>query len=144
MIRGRTPGGLSDAIAEIRTAVQIQPTSAIAHCDLGNVLALIGRPAEAVAEYDAALRLAPEYPQAYVGRGAALLALGRQPEAIAAYENALRILPCYADAHYGMGNVLLETPGRRGDALSEFEAAVGCQPDYAPAVKKLQQLEHGQ
>jgi tetratricopeptide (TPR) repeat protein len=60
-------GHFEDAIATFRSAIEQTPGKPRLHCNLGNALIAVGRPAEAKREYEAALKLDPEYPEAKQG-----------------------------------------------------------------------------
>jgi protein O-mannosyl-transferase len=60
-VLAQTPGRLADAEREYGAVLQLDPDSAEAHFNLGNVLVQMpGREPDAVAEYQAALRIRPD------------------------------------------------------------------------------------
>lgn len=123
------PGRQSDAIAEYRAALQIDPGLAETHYDLGLALSRIpGHLPDAVAEYQAALRLDPHLAQAHYGLGNALAATGRWSDAIAAYRAALRLDPRYVDARVNLGCAWEKIPGHLPEAMAEYEAALRINP----------------
>ena len=64
-VLGRTHTALGDyaeGIAEMRKALQLNPSLALTHYGLGMALVLSGRPQEAIPEFDAAERLSPHDP----------------------------------------------------------------------------------
>ncbi|SRR5579875_24262 len=126
-----------DGLALWSSAVEVNPTAARAHHNLGYELEQIpGRLPDAVAEYRTALRIRPDYPEAYYSLGNALLRMGRLPEATAAFQSAVKLAPQYAEAHNNLGGVLLQS-GRFADAIGEFQAALRIQPDFADARHNL-------
>jgi tetratricopeptide (TPR) repeat protein len=79
-------GRLRKSLAEVETAIRINPTSALANINRGVLLHDLGRPAEAAACYDAAVGLAPHHPDVFRERARFLLATGH----LAAAEQDLR------------------------------------------------------
>jgi tetratricopeptide (TPR) repeat protein len=53
------------------------------------------------------------------------------------YRETLRRNPASWLAHNNLGNSLLEIPGRRGEAIAQFEAALRIKPDYSEAHLSL-------
>ena len=88
------PGREADAIAEYRTALRIEPDSALAHFQMGNVFQKMGRLADAIAEYHASLGIDPDVAEVHYELAYALAQIpGRVPEAIAECREMLRIRP---------------------------------------------------
>ena len=54
-----------EAEAELRTAIQIFPESAVSHCNLGMVLMAQSRLREAETEFRQAVRIDPHYPEGH-------------------------------------------------------------------------------
>ena len=96
---------VDDAVSEFRRAVRDDPQSAMAHTDLAVGL----------------WRL----PQDDNG--------ARKVEARQQLEKAIALRPDYSLPHSDLGLVLLETPGGRDEAASEFVQALGLYPDDATA-----------
>ncbi len=127
------PEGAGRAIAHLHAALALDPRSAEAHYELGNVLAANRMPG-AVKEYAAALAIEPNRAEIHLNLGSALADMpGRQPEAVAEYRAALRIRPDYFQAHYNLGTLLLEDPARLPEAAQHLEAAVRLRPDSPEA-----------
>jgi tetratricopeptide (TPR) repeat protein len=133
------PGHSSEAIAELKTALQIRPDYAEAHYNLGiDLLPIPGRLAESIAEFEAAVRLAPDLWEAHYNLGNALArAPDRLPEAIAEFQTAVRLNPDFAEAHNNLGNVLARAPGRLPEAIEQWKEAVRIRPDFADAHYNL-------
>lgn len=117
----------------IAAAIQANPHSAAAHCNLGNVLRGLGRREDALASYDRALALDPRHAEAFNNRGAALHELKRDAEALESYDRALALNPDYAEALHNRGNVLRDMK-RHEDALASYERALALKPDYPKAL----------
>jgi len=119
-----------------RTVVDLWPTNARAHNNLGLMLANAGQTAEAISQYETALRLEPDYANAHVNLGNALAGMGRLEEVISQYETGLRQRPDLAAAHLDLGIALAST-GRTPEAIAQYETALRLQPEYVKAHLKL-------
>lgn len=157
--------GLLDAAVEHFTElVRINPGSAAARNDLGNMLKAQGRIAEAVALYEKALELAeaigdvahsmdaalahfasdePVLLEARLGLGDALFRQGKTEEAGAVYREALAIKPGDARANYVVGLAASMT-GKYDEAISAFQAALDINPQYEAARRELEAARRGQ
>lgn len=123
-------GRNTEALEAISAALTLNPNSAPALFNHGNVLDALGRPVEALASFDRALALRPGYAEAHNNRGKVLRALGRLDEALAGFDRALAARPDYAEAFNNRGNVLLDLE-RPEEALASFDNALPLKPDYA-------------
>jgi predicted O-linked N-acetylglucosamine transferase (SPINDLY family) len=129
-------GRQEEAEAGYRQALRVRPDFALAHNNLGLLLAEEGRYQEALASIGEALRLQPDFVDAHEGRGNAHMALGQWREAEASYRSALRLRPDQATLHNGLG-VALARQRRFADADAAFRAALGLRPDSADFVNNL-------
>ena len=136
LVQSRT----SEAIAEYREALRIDPDYAEAHNNLGSVLLQTGRATEAIHEYEQALRIDPAYAKAHNNLGNALLQTGRAPEAIDHYKEALRIAPTSAGAHNNLAAALTQT-GQLSEAIQQLYAALRINPIDIDARNNLKKLE---
>lgn len=128
------PGRLSDAAAEYRASLSIDPDHADVHTNLANALAAIGRVPEAITEYQEAVRIEPSRVEPHNDLANLLARIpGRLPEAIAEYRAALRIRPGSAEVHYNLANALLNQPGGLTEAVNEYRAALRIDPDHVDA-----------
>ncbi len=125
-------GDLAGATAQMRETVRIRPRFALAHSELGQLLARQDRPEEALTELQTAMSLRPDLAGVHVRLGSVLGALGRNEEAAAAFAEGIRLQPEDADAHYNFG-IALAQQGKLQDAAREFRATVNLRPDDAEA-----------
>jgi hypothetical protein len=129
---------LESAIAAQRTRIAEQPTSADAHNDLGNLLALGHDHAGAEAAYREALRLDPGSFSALFNLGVLLRSDRRPAEALEALEQAIAVDSSSAWAYYQQGAALQDL-GRRKPATRAYARAFALDnrlalPDVNPLV----------
>jgi tetratricopeptide (TPR) repeat protein len=129
------PEHVPEAIAEYQEGLRLQPDNALAHINLGNILA--GNPertAEAASEFRQAIGIDPGLAQAHANLGTLLAQEpGRLPDAIGELETAVRLDPALAAVRCNLGNALSGMPGRLPDAIAQFEAALRIDPNFAEA-----------
>ena len=100
-------GRLQAASDAFKKVLDLNPTYAEAHNNMGVTLQEQGNLDEAIAAYNKALSLKPDYAEAFYNMGSALQGQGNLDEAIAAYNKALSLKPDYAEAHKNLGFALL-------------------------------------
>ena len=111
------------AVPFFEQALRVNPESASAFSNFGNVLQALGRYNGALASFDRSLALRPDNPKALMHRGDALRKLSRPDEALASYDRALLLQPGYADALVHRGGVLIDL-GRHEEAVAAFRTAL--------------------
>jgi len=96
------PSTQSEAIAVYLKVLDMDPTHAAAHINLGTLY--YNRQEYLLAEkhYRSAIEIDPRYALAYFDLGNVLDETGRVQEAIATYKTAIQLAPTYADAHYNI------------------------------------------
>jgi tetratricopeptide (TPR) repeat protein len=99
-----------------RRTVELNPSHADAHVNLGRLLHEEGEAGAAEAHYRIALAEEPQHSVAAFNLGVSLEDLERPDDAEEAYELALRIDPANADAHYNLAGICEE----RGDRTGAF------------------------
>lgn len=84
-------GNLAEAEQLYRTALQIDPTFAIAHFNLGLLLKTTNQLRAAIEAYHQAIRYKPDYAEAYQNLGVALFKNGNLPESQQAFQQAIAL-----------------------------------------------------
>lgn len=94
-----------------RRALDLEPSIAAAHTNLGNIHYERGDLAEARAAFEHALELEPSQPEARFNLGNLLEDLGETELAIAELRRVCSMSPSFADAHYNLGVLLAKVGG---------------------------------
>ncbi|MBV6522326.1 MAG: Photosystem I assembly protein Ycf3 [Gemmatimonadaceae bacterium] len=128
----RNGGNPSAAITIYRKALEVEPSAAPLHLNLGLAFAQTGDAASAIAEYRRSLELDARQPLALVNLGIALDDGGRAEEAIDAYRRALRMNPRDPLANFNLGNVYLKATDL-ANAATYYERAIASDPSIALA-----------
>jgi tetratricopeptide (TPR) repeat protein len=108
-----------EAQAAYRHALERDPTSVMAHINLGCLLHAAGNHATAERHYRKALKCAGDHALAWYNLGVLLEDRQRAAEALPAYERAVAADPELADAHYNLA-LLYERAGRKQEAVRHF------------------------
>ena len=144
LLHMKLPETLTEAVAEFRTAIDIDDAYAEAHHNLGGALAESSRWKAAIAEYRKALAL-PTFAMPDVGRvdlGWALYNVGRYQEAEEALRFAIRLNPpnpTLPAAYYTLGLVLLQQ-SRGEEAKAAFRRARAADPNSTWGLAAAQHL----
>ncbi len=128
--------GWRDSVALFAHAVDVHPTSQMAHYNLGVAYEKEGRITEAIAHYKEALRINPRYAKPRNNLALLLSEQGRPDEAIGQFVEALRANPDNADVHNNLGAAFLKQ-GRLSEAVQHFSEALNLDPDHADAHNNL-------
>ncbi|HEY1717934.1 MAG TPA: tetratricopeptide repeat protein [Verrucomicrobiae bacterium] len=121
-------GHKTEAVAEYRKALQIEPGRAESHGDFAALLDSAGKPDEALAEFRKALQMNPKIEPIHDNFGVLLVELGRLDEAIKQFTEAARLDPTDAQPQFLTGKTLLRQ-GRDAEAMRHFREAVRLDPD---------------
>lgn len=125
---GRNEHGV-DLIAQ---ALEVDPSAAAAHSNLGNGLRRLGRYEDALASYDMAIALKPNTAEAHNNRGNVLDNLKRHLEAVRSFDRAIALNPKYVEAYNNRG-VALNNLHRHEEAVASYDKAIALKPDFAEA-----------
>lgn len=133
-------GRPDDAVAVYQRGLAENPTAAVLHLGLGNVLLQAEKFGEAHAALTSALTLAPNDVRALSAMGFVELQMGNPEPAIERFRRAIQLEPRYALAHYHLGNALLQLGDRNG-AIQEFEETLRLRPGFPDAVEALRRAQ---
>lgn len=126
------------AIAELETALGLNPNLADAHHGLGFVLTMSGRPANALPQFQSAIRLSPYDPRAssfHEMQAWALLVMGRLTEAVGSARTAVRKPNPDIWAFSTLASVLGHL-GKVDEAKSALEELLKRKPDFSLGLVK--------
>jgi len=137
-------GDPDGAIAEYRTALQLNPDNAEAHHKLGFLLYNVtGNPQEGFAHLSKAIALVPRDPRVHFDLGMALLHQARSREAARHLSEAVRLRPngidkqySAAQMHFQLGRALL-LEGQAEPAIAPLSKALAYDPNHARAHYRL-------
>ena len=132
-------GRKSEAMAEYRASLKLNPDRAETHNNLANLLDDTGHPDEALAEFQEALRINPNHVAAHNNYGTLLVELGRFADAMKQYAAAARLDPSDWHAPYLTGKALLKQ-GRDAEAISYFRNALPLDPNNLTMLTFLAQV----
>jgi tetratricopeptide (TPR) repeat protein len=121
------------------------PSSWLAHNDLGALLLDQNKPQEAALHFKAALALNPDYGEAHDNLAHVLRETGDAAGAIAEYRKAVFLRPNYEPARINLG-ILLAQKGELAEAIAQFRKALEIQPDDGEAFENLgiAQMQNGE
>ncbi len=135
-------GKIDEGIAHYRETLRLEPDNAIAHNNLGMLLAAAdaspdqARLAEALDHFRRAVASRPDLAIAQNNLGNLLMRLGRYEDAVAHFEQAIAQNPEQQDYHYNLA-VNLALAGREEDALAVYRKAIELDPEDARAHNNL-------
>ena len=119
------------AIAEMQTAIALNPNYALGHHGLGWAYQYsAGQAEQALPHFDAALRLNPRSPMRWsplMVKGSALRELGHHDEAIAHCRQACQVPDCGFLPHMQLAAALAEA-GKKSEAQAAVDKAMQLQP----------------
>ena len=133
------PGGLEQAAALYRSALEIAPNYFQLHENFARLLDARGDVEGVIAHTRKFAELAPHCPTPYYNLGLISDAQGRATEALDYFAQALRHRPDYPEAFNGIG----QTQAKRGltnEALAAFQRALQLRPDYVEALLNVGEM----
>ncbi|HME87928.1 MAG TPA: tetratricopeptide repeat protein [Chthoniobacterales bacterium] len=119
-----------------RDTLSKNPSSWIAHNELGLALENRGEASQAMAHYREALRLKPDSPEVLVNVGAGQMHEGKFEAAVKSYRTALDHDPKYVPALNNLGNAFL-SKGRLEEAQQCFEQSLQLSPNDPQMLNNL-------
>ena len=131
---------IGDAIDCFKQAVQLEPSNARFHYNLGRMLVGIGNFERGAEETETALRLAPDWIPAGRDLARAYNILDRREEALAAIDEALRAHPFTAEL-WTIKGIILAAAHRPDEAVAAASKAVELEPSYARFYHNLGSME---
>lgn len=96
------PASQPEAIEAYKKAIELDPTHAAAHINLGTLYYNRREYGSAEKHYRHAIEVDPRYALAYFDLGNVLDETGRLQDAVKAYKDAITLAATYADAHYNL------------------------------------------
>lgn len=129
-------GNHTEAAAEWKRAVALDPDDAKAHFNLALSLEQLGQTGDAVEEYRKSIDLNPQNDSAYTNLGVAMAGMGRLDDAMGLFVRALTINERNARAEANLGAALLER-GRLSEAEAHCRKALEIDSAYADAHNTL-------
>lgn len=105
-ITARQLGNYDVALALIRKAVALRPSTALFHSSLGELLGAMGRLEEAMTACGRAVELGANLPQVHFGLGEILRLQGKNEEAMQCFERAIALNNGYSEAYFKLGDIL--------------------------------------
>lgn len=139
VLRSRAHEALRDyarAIADLESALAIDPAQARLWNELGLARADAGRNDGAIEAFDRAVRTDPNYARAWNNLGNALRAAGRTDDAVRAVEHAVTVEASYALAWANLGG-LKRDAGDDDEAIVVLQRALALDPKQRVAMMNL-------
>lgn len=96
------------AIACFEKAIQIDPTYADAHCNLGSTFLRKNQLKDAILAYKEAIDIDPNFAQPYFNLGIVFNNIGKVDEAIACFQSAVDLVPNWVEAKQYLGALLAQ------------------------------------
>jgi len=126
------------ALQEFRTALEIWPASAQAHCQIGQIHFSATEPnlAEALCEFLEATRVAPEWSEGHLWCGNVLQEMLKMDEAAARFKEAMRLTPGDARTYISFGICLIKQ-GKYADAIAAFQQGIALKPAYGEMATRM-------
>jgi tetratricopeptide (TPR) repeat protein len=129
-------GKLQDSLAANRKAVELAPSDAAAHNNLGITLHELLMLNEAEKCYRKAIELYPNFAEAHNNLGVTLQELGSFADAEISYKNTIVIKADFIQAHYNLG-ITLQELGRIEEAKESYQNAIAINANHADAHYNL-------
>jgi serine/threonine-protein kinase len=123
-------GKTAEAVAELKSALELAPNSDEGNRRLGQAYLAAGRKEEAMAAYRKAVEVNPYYWLNYSQLGVAYSSLGQNDDALRAFQKVAELAPDSDDGYRNIGAVYYRE-GKWNDALAAFQKALALRPSPA-------------
>ncbi len=122
----------TEAVTNLRKAIELAPNNAFTHLNLGTALYLTGDGRGALEQFETAIRLSPDLAKAHYGIGVLMEASGRDREAIERFSAAVRAEPSYIEARLQLADALRRN-GRLEESLPHYNEVIKSSPSISQA-----------
>ncbi len=130
----------ADDLAAAKTLYQkfleLDPTHAEAHNNLGVIFYKLNDFAAAQLQYTTAINLQPDYLQAHLNLAMLWLRQGETTKALQQFQQILQLDPQSTVAHYQLGNLYL-AQGEIDPAVSHYNTVLKIQPEHVETLNNL-------
>ncbi len=137
--------GYEGAAELFARAVEIDPTFAVAHYQLGLAHLALGNRWKGAAQFRAATQVDPTLPEPLKALGDLFMLSPRRlyDQAIESYQKALTLRPHYAEAQVGLGDAKAAKGDNEG-AIGHYQKALGLDPLNARVHFSLAKIYYGE
>lgn len=125
-------GNTAEAMLAYQTVLELDPSLAVAHCNLGVIHQLAGNPDKAMDAYLAAIAAKPSFALAHLNLGRLHLSQQRLHEAESCLRHVVDLQPNAAIAHLELANVQ-RLLGHTDAAIAGCHRALDCNPELPDA-----------
>jgi serine/threonine protein kinase/tetratricopeptide (TPR) repeat protein len=123
----RVTGKTTEAIVELKRALELAPNSDEGHRRLGNAYLVAGQTNDALNAYQQAIDVNPYYWLNYNRLGAAYFQLGQNQKALDAFHRVVELAPDVSDGYVNLGAVYFQT-GNWTECVAAFEKSMKIEP----------------
>jgi eukaryotic-like serine/threonine-protein kinase len=128
-------GKNTQAVAELKRALELAPNSDEAYRNLGDAYSASGQSDEAIAAYQKAVAANSYYWTNHTALGNAYLGLGDNAKALPEFQKVVEIAPDSPMGYEGVGSVYLRE-GKWGECIPQYQKALALAPD-SPTYSNL-------
>ncbi len=128
-------GKYTEAVSELKRALELAPNSDEAYRNLGDAYSLSGQSEEAIEAFQKAVAANSYYWTNHNALGNAYFGLGDNPKALPEFQKVIEIAPDSPMGYEGVGMVYLRE-GKWGEAIPQYQKALALAPD-APTYSNL-------
>jgi spermidine synthase len=129
-------GNSDKAIGYYNEVLRSDPSSSVAHNNLGVALRSLGRFDEAITHFSKALQINYDYGMAHYNFGVVLMEMNRFDEAVKHFSEALRINPEHLNAHYKSG-LILSKQGKFDEAINHYSIILKIDDGHTDAYNDM-------